>query len=520
MLAARVRHAPACRPARAQAPVPRVRPRPAAGRRGEPRARRVPAQRHRPAAPLAAAFTRAREKGIYPRGDGEASSSPRGARSSLARRRPRSLRTSTRARSTSTRRTRTASPARARPTRSPRCAQRGSDFMVSTEHSDTRAVPIVTNTKCLGPRAAELHRRRRDAPARRAAQVAGHRRADRRRDDARVRRHPRLRVDQRPPRPPQRPLLAQHDQREDRRRLRDDGLLLELVHAAGRRRAAAPTRSAPSTTRAAARSASCSPAGSRAVHCPTIAVAGRRTGTSSSTSRRPTRAWSGWSCSTAADYGDADDDPPGRLVRRGARQGLARRRDRRGGHARHDWGIPSKHKTVILARALTRAACAARSWPGASTPSTSAGVRMTFTADGAADGLAADAAPPATPIELTRRAERAGATLELVTSGGASWSRGHGRAVRHRAPAATGERWYFVRVRDAERPVDRLLEPDLGRARELVVGPRREDRVRADRRRHQAAVLVPHLAAQRGGVRLRRSSVVSQTTSPSVAVWM
>src|SRR5688500_374421 len=29
--------------------------------------------------------------------------------------------------------------------------ERGSDFMFSTEHSDTFALPIVTNTKCLGP---------------------------------------------------------------------------------------------------------------------------------------------------------------------------------------------------------------------------------------------------------------------------------------------------------------------------------------------------------------------------------
>ena len=148
-----------------------------------------------------------------------------------------------------------------------------------------------------------------------------------------------------------------------------------------------------------------------------------------------------------SDYGDADDIHPagsyGEALDKGWHVGAV------GAEDTHDtdWGLPSKHKTVILADALTRnglrSALEARRFYAIRR----AGIRMDFTANGQSMGSRLTAGP-GDPLQLDASSDVPGATLELVTSGGAVVATGAGSLSVAR-PASAGERWYFVRVRDA-----------------------------------------------------------------------
>ena len=113
----------------------------------------------------------------------------------------------------------------------------------------------------------------------------------------------------------------------------------------------------------------------------------------------------------------------------------------------HDtsWGVPQENKTVILAPTLTRAALreamVARNFYAV----TRAGIRLSFTANGQQMGARLSRAPGA-PVHL--QASSPGATLELVTSGGAVVASGTGSLDVTR-PASSSERWYYVRASDS-----------------------------------------------------------------------
>ena len=147
-----------------------------------------------------------------------------------------------------------------------------------------------------------------------------------------------------------------------------------------------------------------------------------------------------------SDYGDADESHRagsyGEALDKGWHVGAIGAEDEHG----TDWGRPSKHKTVMLASELTRAglreALTARRFYAVRR----AGVRMTFTANGAPMGTRL-AVAPGSPLSLTASSE--GATLELVTSGGAVVATGTGSLTVER-PASADERWYFVRVRGSD----------------------------------------------------------------------
>ncbi len=115
----------------------------------------------------------------------------------------------------------------------------------------------------------------------------------------------------------------------------------------------------------------------------------------------------------------------------------------------HDtsWGVPEERKTVMLASALTRAglreAMEARRFYAVHR----AGLRMTFTADGAEMGARLTRAAGA-PVQFEAATNQPGATVELVTSGGQVVASGAG-ALSLARPAAAAERWYFVRVKNA-----------------------------------------------------------------------
>jgi hypothetical protein len=147
-----------------------------------------------------------------------------------------------------------------------------------------------------------------------------------------------------------------------------------------------------------------------------------------------------------SDYGDADRLHPagsyGEALDKGWHVGAI------GAEDIHDtgWGVPDAPKTVILAPELTRAALrdalAARRFYAVR----NAGVRLSFTADGEPMGARLERAA-GVPIRL--EASAAGATLELVTSGGAVVASGAG-TIDVTRPASGSERWYFVRALDPE----------------------------------------------------------------------
>jgi hypothetical protein len=115
----------------------------------------------------------------------------------------------------------------------------------------------------------------------------------------------------------------------------------------------------------------------------------------------------------------------------------------------HDtgWGVPQERKTVILAPALSRDALREALLARRFYAVHRAGIRMSFTADGAIMGARLARAAGA-PVALRATAGEPGATLELVTSGGELVASGVGSLSVDR-PASPDERWYFVRVRDA-----------------------------------------------------------------------
>lgn len=114
-----------------------------------------------------------------------------------------------------------------------------------------------------------------------------------------------------------------------------------------------------------------------------------------------------------------------------------------------DWGTPARGKTILIARdnsagALREALFARRFY--AVGPNHN-GLRLTFTADGLPMGarLARDAGAA---VALHATANEAG-TLELVTSGGQVLASSTTGVLSHEAAAAPGERWYFIRWRNA-----------------------------------------------------------------------
>ncbi len=148
-----------------------------------------------------------------------------------------------------------------------------------------------------------------------------------------------------------------------------------------------------------------------------------------------------------SDYGAANDRHPagsyGRALDRGWHVGAI------GAEDTHDtsWGLPSKRKTVILASALTRPALRSALEARRFYATRHAGVRMTFTADGEQMGARLTRAA-GTPISFAADGP-AGSTVELVTSGGVQVAAGVAPLTVTRAASAS-ERWYFVRVRGAD----------------------------------------------------------------------
>lgn len=147
------------------------------------------------------------------------------------------------------------------------------------------------------------------------------------------------------------------------------------------------------------------------------------------------------------DYGKASSVHPagpfGRALDRGWHVGAV------GAEDTHDtsWGAPSDRKTVILATALTRSALRDALERRRFYAVHHAGVRMTFTVDGEQMGSRLSRAH-GTPVTFEATGP-AGSTLELVTSGGVQVASAAG-ALAVQRPASPAERWYFVRVRDAE----------------------------------------------------------------------
>ena len=122
------------------------------------------------------------------------------------------------------------------------------------------------------------------------------------------------------------------------------------------------------------------------------------------------------------------------------------------GHKRtDDWGGPSRAKTVILANGRSewslKAAMQARRFYAVRTP----GVRLTFALDGRPMGARIS---PTEGQELKVKASVNDPTakLELVTSHGAVVATGIKKLSVVR-PAASGERWYFVRASRAGEPI-------------------------------------------------------------------
>jgi hypothetical protein len=119
------------------------------------------------------------------------------------------------------------------------------------------------------------------------------------------------------------------------------------------------------------------------------------------------------------------------------------------GHHRGDnWGGPQWAKTVVLASdrsaGAMKAAMYARRFYAIRRP----GIQLDFTVDGFLMGTRLTRAAGA-PLAVSAATNLAGATLELVTSGGASIATGSGGVLSASPPAAVAQHYYFVRVRDA-----------------------------------------------------------------------
>jgi hypothetical protein len=149
-----------------------------------------------------------------------------------------------------------------------------------------------------------------------------------------------------------------------------------------------------------------------------------------------------------SDYGDADGihaaGSYGEALDKGWHVGAI------GAEDTHDvdWGLPSKHKTVILASDLSRAGLREALMARRFYAVRSAGIAMTFTVNG--QQMGSRLAPPAgEPLAFEATSDAPGATLELVTSGGEIVAGGAGTLSAQR-PASPGERWYFVRVRASD----------------------------------------------------------------------
>jgi hypothetical protein len=149
-----------------------------------------------------------------------------------------------------------------------------------------------------------------------------------------------------------------------------------------------------------------------------------------------------------SDYGDADAVHPagsyGEALDKGWHVGAV------GAEDTHDdtWGAPERRKTVLLSESLERAALkeafAARRFYAIRQQ----GLRIGFTADGQPMGSRLQKAAGA-PIDFTAGGVAPDSQLELVTSGGAVVARGTGTLSTTR-PASPEERWYFLRVRDPQ----------------------------------------------------------------------
>ncbi|MEX2193993.1 MAG: CehA/McbA family metallohydrolase [Thermoleophilaceae bacterium] len=149
-----------------------------------------------------------------------------------------------------------------------------------------------------------------------------------------------------------------------------------------------------------------------------------------------------------SDYGSPNDLHPagsyGQALDRGWHVGAV------GAEDTHDtgWGRPEERKTVVLAPALSRADLRDSMLARRFYAVRHAGIRMSFTVDGQEMGSRLSVAA-GDPLAVEAGTPEPGATVELVTSGGEVVAGGPGSLSVSR-PASAAERWYFVRVRDAE----------------------------------------------------------------------
>jgi hypothetical protein len=119
------------------------------------------------------------------------------------------------------------------------------------------------------------------------------------------------------------------------------------------------------------------------------------------------------------------------------------------GHHRGDnWGGPEWAKTVILAtgRSATalKAAMHARRFYAVRHP----GIQLDFTIDGRVMGSRLSRLGGA-PLSVAGATNVAGATIELVTSGGVTVATGVAGVLSTSTLTAAAHRYYFIRVRDA-----------------------------------------------------------------------
>jgi hypothetical protein len=148
------------------------------------------------------------------------------------------------------------------------------------------------------------------------------------------------------------------------------------------------------------------------------------------------------------DYGDPDGTHPagsyGLALDRGWHVGAI------GAEDTHDrsWGVPRKPKTVILAGELTRSSLREALEARRFYAIRRAGVRLGFTANGQPMGSRLAKPETGEAIAFAASTNVPGATIELVASGGEVVASGtETLEVSH---PYDGERWFFVRVRDAE----------------------------------------------------------------------
>jgi hypothetical protein len=117
-----------------------------------------------------------------------------------------------------------------------------------------------------------------------------------------------------------------------------------------------------------------------------------------------------------------------------------------------DWGGPSWAKTVFLASTRTeggiKEAMANRRFYAVQERS----IRLDFTIDGALMGSRLNRAA-GTPLTIQASVNRPSATIEVVTSGGVTVASSASDTLNQVMPSAAGQRYYFIRVRDAGQPV-------------------------------------------------------------------